>query len=285
MMAKVILVIVVLVLLFLLGGLIFPYLFHSQQNSQRENCKNHYRILGTIGLQSPSIPNGPMPATVVDYLPAGTFDRTQVPVADRCSWYVWTLNVVDQGPSNPELKIGHRSPKGLAEILPMFAADAAWNEGDNSRISHYFLKIARCPAVYSPVGENTPQLANYVANGGIGNGTPAEPLVKQSANAGAFRYDGNTPFSLIVDGLSNTIALLETNSEIPPWLKGGSATLRTLEKNENEPLGEGKSFGGCHEGGIMVCFADGSARFIGGTIDPQVFRTHLTISDEMTPVE
>ena len=72
--------------------------------------------------------------------------------------------------------------------------------------------------------------------------------------------------------------LAETTAGVGPWTAGGFTTVRGLDPARRPYIGRGRQFGGTHPGGAMVAFADGSIRFLGESIDPQVFEALSTVA-------
>ena len=262
----------------MLAGLAIPLVIRSRVTSDRVGCMNHLRELGLFGVRHASPPGQPMPETVRDELPPGTFQNSRLPPDERMSWYAYTLNVVDQGAPNPEAKTKHRRPVGLGEVLKRFDPNGAWNSSENNELARYRLAAAICPAQVPETPPGSPWTANYIALGGIGLETPPLSIEQAGPNAGAYRYDGPTPDAAIRDGLQQTAQILETNTTLGPWLQGGPSTLRGLDPAAAPYLGVGRPFGGCHPGGGYVSMADGSVHFLKDTIEPSVFRAMLTIA-------
>jgi prepilin-type processing-associated H-X9-DG protein len=253
-----------------------PFIMRSRVTSDRVGCMNHLRELGLFGVRHASPPGQPLPPGPRDELPPGTFENPSVPPDQRMSWYVYTLNILDQGAPIPEAK--HRRPAGLGDLLTRFDPTGAWNSPANIELANYRLTTAICPAQVPETAPGSPWTTNYIANGGIGLDTPKLSIADAGPKAGAYRYDGPAPDSAIRDGLRQTAQIIETNTALGPWLQGGPSTLRGLDPAALPYLGKDRPFGGCHPGGAYVSMCDGSVQFITETIDPAVFRAMLTIA-------
>jgi prepilin-type processing-associated H-X9-DG protein len=276
-MSRLRLVLLVLVLL-VLAGAVLPFVLQSRAKSDRIACENHLRLLGLYGVRHASPPGQGLPARPRDELPPGTFPNPSLPPDQRMSWYVYTLNVLNEGPPTPDSTVKHHRPVGLGDLLAKFDATGRWDSEGNAPLASYRLAAAICPAQVREYPAGSPVPTNYIAAGGLGADTPAKPLDEAGPLAGAYRYDGVTPDSAIKDGLSTTAQLVETSTDLGPWLRGGPSTLRGLDVAATPYLGPGRPFGGCHPGGGYVAMADGSVRFVKETVDPIVLRAMLTIA-------
>ena len=266
------------VVLLVLAGLGLSYIMQSRVRSDRTSCQNHLRELGLIGVRHASPPGQPLPPVSRDELPPGTFRNPTLPPDQRMSWYAYTLNVLDVGPPNPDPQAKHRRPAGLADLLASFDPAGGWNAPQNQPLANYRLAAAICPAQVREYPAGSPVPTNYIAVGGIGLDTPAKSLADAGSSAGAYRYDGATPDSAFKDGRQQTAQIVETNTDVGPWLRGGPSTLRGLDPARTPYLGPGRPFGGCHPGGAYIAMADGSVLFRKDTIDPAIFRAMFTLA-------
>jgi prepilin-type processing-associated H-X9-DG protein len=262
--------------LLLLAGLVIPFITRGRVNSDRIGCQNHLRELGFLGVRHASAPGREMPGLPREELPPGTFLNSTLKPEDRMSWYVYTLNVLDQGAPTDLDKAKRRRPAGLPELLAKFDADGSWNAPDNLPLANYRLAAAVCPAQVAELTAGSPVRTNYVACGGLGVDTPTKAPAEAGSRGGAYWYDAAIEDRLFKDGLQQTAQIVETNTELGPWLQGGAATLRGLDESAMPYLGPGRPFGGCHPGGTYVSMADGSVQFVKDTVNPAVFRAMLT---------
>jgi hypothetical protein len=268
--------IVLAIALLALAGLILPMVMRARGNADRIACENHLRELGLVGVRNASPPGKGLPTRPREELPPGTFVNPALPVDQRMSWYVYLLNVLNEGPSstNPDAK--RRQPTGLTETLATFDPATSWNSPSNTPLANLRLATAICPARVNDLVAGQPARSNYVANGGIGLDTPGLSPELAGRLAGAYRWDGPTSDESIADGLRQTAQFIETTADTVPWLQGGPGTNRGLDAPAIPYVGSNRAFGGCHTGGCYMSMADGSVRFIKDTIDPAVFRALLT---------
>jgi prepilin-type processing-associated H-X9-DG protein len=259
-------------------GLVLPLILQSRANRDRIACQNHLRELGLFAVRNAGPPGHGLPTRPRDELPPGTFQNPDLSADRRMSWYAYTLNALIEGPPTADTTIKHRRPSGLGDSLTKFDAAGTWDSERNAPLANYRLATALCPAQVGEYPPGDPVPTNYIAVGGLGLDTPAKSLDQAGPLAGAYRYDGATPDAAIKDGLQQTAQIVETNTDVGPWLRGGPSTLRGLDAAATPYLGPGRPFGGCHPGGANVSFADGSVRFVKETIDPAVFRAMFTIA-------
>jgi prepilin-type processing-associated H-X9-DG protein len=261
-----------------LAGLALPFVMRARVGSDRVSCQNHLRDLGLLGVRHASAPGQPLPPRPLDELPAGTFRNPALPPDQRMSWFVYTLNFLNDGPPSPDPQAKHRQPAGLAGLLTNFDPTGPWDSPGNRPLANYRLTTAICPAQVRDYPPGVPVPTNYIASGGLGLETPAKSLADAGKLAGAYRYDEPTPDAAFKDGRQQTTQIVETNTDVGPWLRGGPSTLRGLDPAATPYLGPGRPFGGCHPGGAYVSMADGSVRFLKDSIDPPIFRALLTLA-------
>jgi hypothetical protein len=106
----------------------------------------------------------------------------------------------------------------------------------------------------------------------------AAMLPRTDPRAGIFGYNGNARISDITDGTSNTILMIGTGQVAAPWVMGGGASIRGARREYFDKL-TGFGSRGLSSPGTYVLMADGSARVVHETIDPNVFKAMCTIHD------
>jgi prepilin-type processing-associated H-X9-DG protein len=152
----------------------------------------------------------------------------------------------------------------------------AWDSDGNLQ-----LKRGRMPWYECPGGSQHPiphelGRSNYIGVAGLGMDAPL--LSKSDSRAGLFGYDRRTYWANIKDGPSQTVAVVESDEEIGPWVAGGPPTCRGLNPDRQPYLGRGRPFGGLHRRGMNALFADGSVRFILESINPDVLEAMATMA-------
>src|SRR5262245_31746196 len=137
-MSRLRLILLVLAILALLGMLV-PLIIRGRVNSDRIGCENHLRLLGLFGVRHASVPGQGLPARMLEQLPPGTFENPSLPPDQRMSWFVYTLNVLNEGPPTPDPNFKFRRPAGLAEPLSKFDPTSPWNSEGNLQLANYRL--------------------------------------------------------------------------------------------------------------------------------------------------
>ena len=232
-------------------GLLLPNVRRVREASTRATCMNNLRQL-MLGLHNyedagrPGLPN-------LRQLPAGCVGAGSIP-EERLSWMVELLPYIEQG----ELYRKFDPAKGYAGSL-----DAAGT----------VVKTFVC--LEAGGGGATGPVSCYVAMAGLGADAASRPA--GAPGNGFLGTDRAVPLAAITDGLSNTVALAETRAGLGPWARGGFSTLRGFDPADVPLTGEGRPFGG-HAGGFSVGMADGSVRFLRGSVDPAQFAAAVTIS-------
>lgn len=234
------------------------FLQRPSEAAQRDACRRNLRLIAA-GLAQYSVQFGSFPA--------GTVPNDRLPPERRLSWlfvvwaffdqWNWLLNLALpwDAPSN-RLTRGHgvdEPPEAVGRMTYL-----------------------TCPAADGSADERRPGWTWYVGVAGVGR--DAAELPNGHPRAGVFGYDRRTTSADVKDGLSDTLLLAETRVVNGPWTAGGRAPVRGLDPDRRPYIGRGRQFGGLHRGGVNVAFADGSVRFLRGSIDPQVFEALSTVA-------
>jgi hypothetical protein len=185
--------------------------------------------------------------------PPGCIGQGQSP-EERLSWMTALLPYLEQEGLYRQLDLN----KGYAENLP----------AANTRLREFV-----CPRDNDKkLGDG---LTHYVALAGLGHDAAERP--EGASGNGFMGYDRRTTLASIPDGVSNTIALMETRHELGPWARGGTATLRGLDPAVSL-TGDQPPFGSGHAGGLNVGRVDGSVTFVRVNIDPKALAAMITIA-------
>lgn len=178
--------------------------------------------------------------------------------------------------TNPESRLSW-----MVAILPYMEQDKLFKSIDISKgfdgnypAIETKLKNLQCPAAATPLNQS---VTHYVAMSGIGKEAAFQPV--RTAGNGFMGYDRITTLGMIqvTDGISNTIALIETGFELGPWARGGIATLRGFDPTVNPWAGEQRPFGGFHYK-TNVAFVDGAVRDQRNTQNPKTLAAAITIA-------
>ena len=135
------------------------------------------------------------------------------------------------------------------ELYRQFQLDEPWDSEHNLPLSKKLPSVYRSPGKRLPAGMTT-----YHAV--VGKGLALEPLQK-------------TRFRDFLDGLSNTIMVVEVNDDAAvPWSKPAD-----LEIDMADPMAR---LGKARQGGFNLAMADGAVRFVSQNIDVTLFKALLT---------
>lgn len=262
---------VVVVLIVVVGGcLVVPLVGRLRGEGQRTGCMNNLRQLGL---------------TVHNYqdcegrLPAGTLPHASLLPERRLSWLVALAPYLEQ----------------IQIVLDRGKAwDAEVNREPRCRFQDGYtdemreevlgdMRVFLCPGNSSRSPPGWPGVTHYVGLAGRGIDAPQLPppdpdSISLATVLGPFGYDRRIKLEDIKDGAGQTLLAIETAVDNGPWTAGGPPTLRGLDIGRRPYLGRGAQFGGTHRGGATALVADGSARFLSESIDPDVFEALTTIA-------
>ena len=243
----------------ILIGLLLPATRRIREPANRMACQNNLKqlMLALHNYESDDRPTTYPPTdspgpVARQHFPPGCVGPGTTP-EERLSWLVALLPYLEQDNLYRQFDL----EKGYAENLQVA----------RTRRVRVFL----CPA--APVMDNA--ATHYVAMAGVGPDSAGRPA--GAAGNGFMGYDRLTSLAMITDGLSNTIALMETRSELGPWARGGPSNVRGFDPADVPPIGDQRPFGG-HPDGINVAMVDGSVRFIRSSIDPKKLAAAITIA-------
>ena len=194
---------------------------------------------------------------VYQHFPSGTVEKSAKKIEDRLSWQSQILPFLEQ-----------------AAVYNKLDQNSAWNSDQNRPLAELRIQAFINPSVPLDAVTDFPAPTTYVGIAGVGEKGPTLPA--NHPKAGIFAYDRETSIRDITDGTSNTLMTSEAAKELGPWAQGGKSTIRALTKKPyiNGPDG----LGGYHTGAMAVGMADGSVRFLGENIDPELMEKFATMA-------
>ena len=214
-----------------LAGLVLPFIIQSRAKQRSRRVARTTSASWASSASATPVRRGsrcrPSPR---DELPPGTFLNPLCEPDQRMSWYVYTLNVLNEGPPSPDPKNKHRTPAASPTCCASSTRPAAWDAGRNAATGelpagggHLPGPGARVPARQSGADElhrrrrARPGHAGQAARRGrpLSRGVPLRrrrPRTRPSRT-----------------GLRTTAQMVETNTDLGPWLRGGPSTLRGLD--------------------------------------------------------
>jgi prepilin-type processing-associated H-X9-DG protein len=255
-------------------GLLLTLVPQARLKASMVASQNNLRELGFFAAHYTKPEEVPNPKQKVDttklpkQIPPGTILLPDVPPESRLSWVVAMLPCADQHRQNTE------------QLLKQIDQTKPWMAEPNQKAATTRVIVLLCPENTPEAPPGSPAITCYVGISGIG--TDAASLPVGSPKAGAFRYDGPTPFENITDGLSQTLLFTETRNEVGPWLRGGPSTVRGLNDAPDALPLVGGQFGGYFPNGGNFGFCDGSVRVFTPSTAPQVLLTFATIAGKET---
>lgn len=179
---------------------------------------------------------------------------------ERLSWMVAILPFVEQD-----------------SLFKSIEIDAGY-QPSNATL-HTPVSLFLCP---EGTAESPPGTTNFVAMSGLGK--DAATLPAGDPRTGFMGNDRETTLSMISDGTSNTIALMDTHRNLGPWARGGESNLRGYQVDDQHLFGEGRPFG-VRSAGAYAAMADGSVLFVNSSISPSVLAGAFTIAGGEPRVE
>lgn len=203
-------------------------------------------------------------------LPSGVVINDDLPPEKRWSWIASVLSFLEaNGPKIPDISRPW-DDKSNRYLL-------AYDENNKPyHIKNDSLGVMLCPSESRRVSSNGYGLASYIGIAGLG--VDAARLASGNARAGIFGYRKGIHVDQIADGVSTTMAIVESTSAIGPWRAAGVSTLRGLDPSRQPYVGINRQFGGLHQGGALVLFADGGVRLVSDKVNPGVFEAASTIA-------
>jgi prepilin-type N-terminal cleavage/methylation domain-containing protein/prepilin-type processing-associated H-X9-DG protein len=245
---------VVLAIIAVLVALLLPSVRRVRPAAARMKCSNNLKqlMLAFHNYSDAHPSTGSSNTSDSQLFPSGCVGPGTTP-EERLSWMVELLPYLEQEALYRQLDL----TKGYAGNLPAVQSQ---------------IYTFECPSS-KPTKD---ALTNYVALSGIGRDAATQPA--GAAGNGFMGYDRLASMAMIneKDGISNTIALMETRFNLGPWARGGSATLRGFDPTDLPLFGDERPFAG-HTGGINAAMVDGSVRFIRSSIDPKKLSAAITI--------
>jgi prepilin-type processing-associated H-X9-DG protein len=237
--------------------------------SQRATCADNLRRLGE-GIQIYHDSHGKT-------YPQATL-AADLPPEQRLSWLAGML---------PDLDRRKDGSSRWQEVYDRLDPKVPWNVDPNRRERDVIVPRFLCPAHPDFNPEAHPGLTHYVGLAGLGGNAAALP--QGDPRAGFFGYERILTSTTLQDkdtgkGTAHLMVATETTRDNGPWLAGGYPTVRGLDPQEEPIVGPGAPFGGLHQGGANVLWADGSVRWTSDRVQPNVFRAQVLITADAAPV-
>jgi hypothetical protein len=239
-------------------GVFVLLLFVVQEKNQLVGCSNNLRLLGQATARYRDHHEG--------YYPSGTVRNDALPPEKRLSWEAALV---------PYLSESAATKKRWDKLEQEIAFDRAWDDPTNAGLRQNVTPFL-CPTFAHDLPAGQVGLSSTIGIAGVGLESPQLP--RKDPRAGFFGYDRRIKQTDITAGTSATMMATETTQDNGPWAAGGPATVRGLDPDARIYIGRGRPLGGLHREELNVLWADGSARVIRETINPDVFREQARIN-------
>ncbi|HEY7153359.1 MAG TPA: DUF1559 domain-containing protein [Gemmataceae bacterium] len=263
-MRRLINVLIVVAILGIAGGLAICAIPRIRDAAARSQCQNNLKQMG-LALQNYRDSCGTFPSATVP--------NEDLPCGKRLSWLMEILPYMDQIYLVIDRKKGWQDEENIIPKVP--------DRDDDRRVIGPpkplgELKIFRCSADPTVSPADAASLTNYIGIAGVGADAAELPL--GYPGVGFFGCERKLKLEDIKDGAANTLAVMETNSNIGPWTVGGFPTVRPLDPATAPYLGAGHPFGSDHRDCTQAVFADGSVHRLANSIAPEVLEALATIA-------
>jgi hypothetical protein len=255
---------IVVVILGIVGGLVICAIPRIRDAAARAECQNNLKQIG-MALQNYH--------DTYRTFPSAAIPNEDLPCDKRLSWLVGVMPFVEQNQIIIDRKKGWQDEENA--IPKVRQVDSNFREiGPPKPLGE--LKIFRCPADPTVSPSGAASLTNYVGLAGVGADAAERRL--GYPGVGFFGCERKLKLEDIKDGTENTLAVMETNSNIGPWTAGGFPTVRPLNPAMIPYLGSGRPFGSGHRDCTQAVFADGSVHRLTNSISPEMLEALATIA-------
>ena len=254
---------VALLILALLTALVLPAIQQARESTRRSQCVNTLRILA-LALHNYHDAMGTFPHACVG--------NSELPPEKRWSWYLCIGNY--WGHYGTPI-IDYERPWDDPALRPLQLH--TWRNGpfEEFDVPLHPFPVIKCPNGTPKTHTDGQPFTDYVGTAGIA--PTAALLPRNSVRAGVWSYEECRSHTDIRDGDSTTLLAIETSRNNGCWIAGGPATVRDYAIDRH-PVGQGRQFGGLHNGGSMAVFVDGHVRFLAESISPIVLSSVFTIA-------
>jgi hypothetical protein len=240
--------------------LFLPATRRVQNASERAKCQNNIKEMMLALHNAESNCDSRLP--MQPHFPTGcvSYEGNRIAVSEeKLSWMVSILPYLGEDKAN-----------GL------FNLKAGYNDSQNQKGARTKISRFLCPLLLDGFVDLT-QLTHYVAMAGVGIDSASWPA--KTPGIGFMGYDRLTSLEGdVTDGLSNTIAIMETSQLNGSWAQGGPTTVRGFDPQSKIYDKEATSWKGHNSSGFMVGLGDGSVRYIRSSISPKALAAAITIA-------
>ena len=234
------------------AALVLPAVQQGRESARRKVCTEQLQKQAAAALAYEKV-NG--------HFPAGTIAASSAVLDERLAWTVSLLPFAGEAPLREE-----------------FDTRAGWASQANAAAGRANpQRWLTCPSNPDTTTDGGFPLSHFA--GAAGSGEDAATLDADDPRAGVFGYDREVGVGDIEKGASATILYVELFDGLGEWTRGGRPTMRgsAAKPALNGPDGIGSH----HPGGGQATMADGRVVFFNEKIDPDVFRTLMSLRGEI----
>jgi prepilin-type processing-associated H-X9-DG protein len=242
---------VVVGLVFLVAGsILIVAIGKVREIANRTSCANNMKQIGL------SIHNY---LDTFGYFSPGAKPKPIMPIEHRLSWIYLVTPFVES-----------------SNLYREFDEDKGWDTEENRFTAlHRPFLVFQCPSYPDHLPDSKFIPTHYPGISGLGSDAATLPL--NDPNAGFFGYERKIKKDDISNGVSNTLAVIETAWATGAWTSAPDS-VRGLDPERSPYLGVSGQFGGNHPGGANVLFADGSVKFLENSFDPRLLESMARIA-------
>jgi hypothetical protein len=261
-----------------------------------ERAKENLRVSLSIVARAPLINrliSDALPASGVSAVSDGLLDGTLMTLAaGLAQWQSARPDTLKGVRRIGELRLA-LGYSWMTELLPFIGQDELYLQFDLTKSwsapGNHPLTMTVVPAFLNPADPrvtwngypdylNGMGLTHFVGMSGVeeGRNDVAAELPRSDPHAGIFGYDEMARMGDVTDGTGQTIMVIGSGAVTAPWVQAGGATIRGARAPYFHKF-SGFGSQGLASAGAFVLFADGSAKSISATIDPEVFKALCTM--------
>jgi prepilin-type processing-associated H-X9-DG protein len=241
----------------IVGGLLVIGIRNINAAAVRIQCTNNLRQLGLAVLNYAD--------TNSKKFPLAGMQNANLPPEKRLSWLVSIVPYIMS-----------------TDLYTRLDREKGWDADENHYTGLTGMRVFLCPGHPPRTPTSTLAPTDFVGISGIG--ADAVDLPEGDPQAGFFGYERQLSLAGLPRSAGTLMAITETSRASGAWTAAGPPTVRGLVDGASPYLGRDGQFGGIHNQGLNIAFADASVRFVKNSIDPTVFESLARIKHDGRPI-